>query len=120
MAGREGNLHFFPDRVEAIGGDSINHRNKRLASRQTGVRLKYKVEGCVVLKKRLFGGRREFHELDVEQVVVVIGRYGFARAACASDLRGHYDRDRQACPGDQFKNVIFHSFALVFGLVGTA
>src|SRR5438876_552417 len=39
MARREGNLHFFPDRVETIGGDGINYRNKRLASGQTGVRL---------------------------------------------------------------------------------
>ena len=33
MARREGNLHFFPDRVEAIAWDSINHRNERFASR---------------------------------------------------------------------------------------
>jgi prepilin-type N-terminal cleavage/methylation domain-containing protein len=53
----------------------INYRNKRLASGQTGVRLVDEVQGFVVLKERLFSGRREFHEVDGEQVVVVICRY---------------------------------------------
>src|SRR2546421_8115415 len=45
MTGREGDLHFFPDRVEAVAGDSVNHRNKGLTSGQTGVRLVNEVEG---------------------------------------------------------------------------
>src|SRR6266851_279 len=68
----EGNLHFFPDRIEAVRRDGNNHRNKRLPSRETGVRLVDKVERVVVLKERLLSGSRELHELDCEQVVVVI------------------------------------------------
>src|SRR6266567_4310671 len=61
MASREGNLDFFPDRIEAIAGNCINDRNKRLTSGQTEVRLIDEVERCVVLNKRLLSRRREFH-----------------------------------------------------------
>src|SRR5260370_21062850 len=59
----EGNLHFFPDRIEAVRRDGINHRNKRLPSGQTGVRLADKVERVVVLKDRLLSDSPEIHEL---------------------------------------------------------
>src|SRR5260221_10580809 len=112
MASREGNLNFFPDRVEAIARNSINDGNKRLASRQTRVRLVNEVEGCVVLNQGLFSGRREFNELDVEQIVVVIGRNCFTRAGAPS-RRGWEDCDRQSSAGDQFRNVVFYSVTLV-------
>src|SRR6266436_7259822 len=110
MALREGNLHFFPDRVEAIAGDSINHRNKRLASRQTGVRLVDEVEGCVVLKQSLFSGGREFHELDVEQFGVVIGGNYAASTVRGSSPRANTDHERQGQTGPdyEFEEVLFH------------
>src|SRR6266404_2278263 len=108
MARREGNLYFFPDRIEAIAGDGINHRNKRLASRQTRVRLVDKVERCVVLKESLFSGRREFHELDLEQFGVVIGRDYAGRTVCAACPRAYHQRERETCAGDEFKNMLFH------------
>src|SRR5882762_1211040 len=114
MARRKGNLHFFPDRVEAIAGDSIDHRNKRLPSRQTRVRLVDEVEGCVVLKKALFSGRREFHELDLEEVVVVIGGYYAGRAVSASSLRAGHERQCQTCPDDEFENVLFHTWVCLY------
>src|SRR6266478_4635408 len=110
MARREGDLHFLPDRVEAICGDGINHRNKRLASRQTGVRLVDKVERCVVLKEGLFSIGREFDELDGEEVVVVISGYCAGRTASAACSRTCRERQCQTCPGDEFEKVSFHSF----------
>ena len=118
MARREGNLHFFPDRVEAIGGDSINHRNKRLTPGQTGVRLVDEIEGFVVLKEGPFSGRREFHELDSEQVVVVIGGYYAGRTVWAASLRTGRERQRQTCPDNEFDYVFFHNFAFGFNCVG--
>ena len=94
MSRREGNLHFFPDRIEAIAGDSVNHRNKRCASGQTRVRLVDEVEGCVVLKDSLFSGRREFHEQDVEQLGVVIGgHYAATTVRAASPFYRLFSND---------------------------
>src|SRR5437870_4300022 len=114
MARLKGDLHFLPDRVEAIGGDGINHRNERLAPRQAGVRLVDEVEGCVVLNEGPFSSRREFHELDCEQVVVVIGGYCAGRTASACCPRGCRQHQCQTCPGDELGNVLFHSFDLVW------
>ena len=110
MARREGNLHFLPDGVEAIAGDSINHRNKRLASGQTGVRLVDKIEGFVVQKEGLFSGGREFHELDFEELAVVVGGNCAGRTVRASSSGAYHDGQCQTCPDDQFQNMVFHSF----------
>src|SRR5882672_6107531 len=104
MARREGDLHFFPDRVETIGGDSINHRNKWLTPGQTGVRLVDEIEGFVVLKEDPLSGRREFHELDSEQVVVVISGYYAGRTVRATSVRTGHERQRQTCPDNEFDN----------------
>src|SRR5438105_880492 len=87
VAAREGNLHLFPDRIETIARDSIDHRNKRLASGQTGVRLVNKIEGVVVLKESPFSGRWEFHKLNFEQIAIVIGWYYAGRTVPASSAR---------------------------------
>lgn len=49
VTGRERNLHFQPDGVEAVTGDGVNHRNEGLASGQASVRLEDEVEGFVML-----------------------------------------------------------------------
>src|SRR6266581_7130938 len=111
MARREADLHLFPYWVEAIAGDGIDHGNKRLVSRQASVRLVDEVEGSVVLKQGPFSSRREFHELDVEQVAVVISGYYTGRTVRAPGPRTCHERQCQGCPGDEFANMLFHRLA---------
>src|SRR5438034_11637434 len=57
MAPSERNLHFLPNRVESVTRDGVYHRDKRLASGQTGIRLVDKVQCAIMLKDRsLCGG----------------------------------------------------------------
>ena len=111
MARREADLHLFPDWVEAIAGDGIDHGNKRLVSWQAGVRLVDEVEGGVVLKQGPFSGRREFHELDIEQVAVVISGYYAGRTVRAPGTRTGHERECQGCPNDDFENMLHHRLA---------
>src|SRR5947207_625591 len=111
MARREADLHFLPDWVEAIAGDGIDHGKKRLVSRQAGVGLVDEVEGRVVLKQGPFSGRREFHELDVEQVAVVISGYYAGRTVRAPSPRTGHERQCQGCPDHEFENMLFHMLA---------
>src|SRR6266581_68908 len=108
MARREADLHLFPDEVEAIARDGIDHGNKRLVSRQAGVRLEDEVEGTVVLKQSPFSCGREFHELDVEEVAVVISGYYACRTVRAPSPRTGRERQCQGCPDDEFENMLFH------------
>src|ERR1044071_6892826 len=111
MARREGDLHLFPDWIEPIARDGIDHGNKWLVSRQAGVRLVDEVERSVVLKQDPFSSRREFHELDFEQVAVVISWYYTGRTVRASSTHTGHERQCQGCPEDEFENLLFHRFS---------
>ena len=54
IAGRERYLNFLPNRVESISRHRINHRNERLTSWESRIRLIDEVQGLVVLKQLLF------------------------------------------------------------------
>lgn len=84
---REGNLNLFPYRVETITRNGVNHRNKRLAAGQAGVGLKDEIQGLVVLQQRSFRSRWKFHELDGQQIAVVVGRYFTGNAVSTGGVR---------------------------------
>src|SRR5215470_14539872 len=71
----EGYLNLFPDGVEAICRNSIDHRDERLAAGQTRVGLVNEIQRGVVLKERLFSCRLEFNELDRKEVSIIVGRH---------------------------------------------
>ncbi len=75
MALGEGDLHLFPNWIESIRGDGINHGDKRLSAGQAGVGLIDEVERTIVLQKGLLRRSRKLHKLNGEQVVIIIGGY---------------------------------------------
>src|SRR5258707_3392026 len=91
----EGDLHLFPDWVEPMGWNSINHRDKWQVSGQPRVRLVDEVERFVVLKDGSFRGRRKFDEMDGEQVPIVIRRNFTGDALWAPCLGAHHERQHQ-------------------------
>ena len=99
-------LDFFPDWVEAISGNGIDHGNEGLTSRQAGIRLIDEVKRPVMLEDRLFSRSREFHELDVKELVVVICRYRAGFAFTAASLR--CSCESHDCGRNEFEVMYFH------------
>ena len=62
-----------------------------------------------MLKDSLFSGRREFHELDVEQFGVVIGGYYAATTVRAASPHTGHERQCETRPDDEFQEVRFHN-----------
>ncbi len=96
MAGSERYLHFLPQRVEAAPLDRIQHTDKRLAARQSGVGHINGVDRAIILDICLLTTGWQFHEIDGKQFAVVEGGHVPSGTVVAGGQGGAVEGERQS------------------------
>src|SRR5437763_9614964 len=73
--GVERDLHLFPQRIEPVSLDGIEHTDEWLSVRQPGVGHIDDVDRPVMLVIRDLSTGRQLKEINGEQLAIIIGRH---------------------------------------------
>jgi len=108
VAGSERNLHFLPQRVEAVTLDRIQHTDERLAARQSGIGHINGVDRAIIPDIGLFTTGGQFHEIDGKQFAVVEGGHVPSGAIVVGGHGGAVEGERQSQRRERSKDICLH------------
>src|SRR5207237_3611692 len=71
----ENNLDFYPERIETVSLNCVQDTDERFSAGQSGIGHIDYIDRTIVSQQRLLGIRRQFFEVNREQVVIIVGRH---------------------------------------------